>query len=213
MNRTKTALFIIICIIGLSLLFYFIPLNKIIGRLPFVNKFYNNTSIEVVTKNGRARVWINGKEEGETPLTIEDLPQGEYTLELQRVSSQESFYEKHSFTVDLSKNTSARIDMEIGPNSLLHGTILYYTPVKMNNKGKGYLNVTSNIDGAKIYVDKDFSNTDSITNLVLNSGQYEIVTTAPGYEDIKIPILLREGYQLNLKTYQFPIPVSFEEIQ
>ena len=161
------------------------PLSKIIGNLPFVNKFYNNTSIEIVAKNGRARVWINGKEEGETPLTIEDLPQGEYTIELQRVSTQESFYEKHSFTVDLSKNTSARIDMEIGPNSLLHGTILYYTPIKMNNKGKAYLNVVSNVDGAKIYVDKDFSSTDSITNLVLNSGQYEISVTASGYEDIK----------------------------
>lgn len=210
MKNVKTALFVIITIIGLSVLFYFMPLSKIIGNLPFVNKFYNNTSIEIVAKNGRARVWINGKEEGETPLTIEDLPQGEYTIELQRVSTQESFYEKHSFTVDLSKNTSARIDMEIGPNSLLHGTILYYTPIKMNNKGKAYLNVVSNVDGAKIYVDKDFSSTDSITNLVLNSGQYEISVTVSGYEDIKIPILLREGYQLNLKTYQFPVPVSYE---
>lgn len=213
MKSGKTALLIIVLIIVSSILFYFIPIKSLIGRLPFVNTFYNNTTIEVVSQHSKSKVWINGKEYGETPVTVENLPEGEYLVELQRITTEEAFYKKQSFNIELSKNTTARVDIEIGPDDNINGTILYYTPVKVVEKGKGHVTVISNIENAKIYIDKDLMDTKSIANHLLNTGQYEVKVYAHGYEAIEIPILVREGYQLNLKTFHFPIPILLEEEQ
>ena len=75
MKKIKTAIIIIVSIVVLSVLFYFFPPSKLIGKLPFLNRFYNNTTLEVVVQNGKAKVQINEKDEGETPVTIEDLPE------------------------------------------------------------------------------------------------------------------------------------------
>lgn len=210
MKKGKTALFVILFIVALCVLFYFVPMSKIIGRLPYINKFYNNTSIEIVTQNCTAKITINNKEYGETPLTVEDLPEGEYTIELERVTTESAFYNKESFTIELSKNTSARIDIEIGPDDIMHGTVLYYTPVKMSTDNEGYITITSNAENANIYINNEFTKKSSVSNLELKEDEYNIKITADGYEDITIPVLVRKGYLLNLKTYQYPIPVILE---
>lgn len=211
MKSVKTALLIIISIITLSVLFYFIPVKSLIGKLPIINKFYNNTTIEIITPNSKAKVWINGKEYGETPLTIQDLPEGEYLVELQRITTQESFYQNQSFNIELSKNTSARISIEIGPDDTLNGSILYYSRVKATEKEHGYITITSSAENAKIYIDNDLTNTQSIANLSLKTGEHQIKIYAEGYETVEIPVLIREGYQLNLKTFHFPIPIITKE--
>lgn len=211
MRSGKTAFLITIFVIALSIILYFFPLATLLGKLPFVNKFYNNTTIEIVSQNSKSKVWINGEEYGETPVTVEDLPEGKYLIELSRISSEEFFYQKQSFNIELSKNTSARIDIEIGPEDILQGTILYYTPVKTIIKGKGYITVTSNAEDAKIYIDKEFTDTSPLSNYALMDGQYQVKVTANGYEEIEIPVIVREGYQLNLKTYHYPIPIILEE--
>ncbi len=211
MKSGKTAILIIVLILVSSILLYFLPIKSLIGRLPFINTFYNNTTIEVISQHSKSKVWINGKEYGETPVTVQDLPEGEYLIELQRITSEESFYKKQSFNIELAKNTSARIDIEIGPDDNINGSILYYTPVRVVEKGKGYFTATSSVEDAKIYIDNDLMDTQPIANLLLNTGQYEIKIYANGYETIEIPILVREGYQLNLKTFHFPIPIALEE--
>lgn len=211
MKSIKTALLIIVSVIVLSVIFYFLPVKSLIGRLPLVNKFYNNTTIEIVTPNSKTRVWVNGKDYGETPVTIQDLPEGEYLVELERITTQESFYQKQSFNIELSKNTSARIDVEIGPDGTLNGSILYYTPAKATEKEHGYITVTSSVENPKVYIDKDLVNTQSVANLSLKTGQYQVKVYAEGYETVEIPVLIREGYQLNLKTFHFPIPIITNE--
>ena len=123
------ALIIIVFVLTLSVLLYFIPINRLIGKLPFINQFYNNTTLEILTKRGKARVWVNEKDYGETPTTIENLPEGTYLIELEKIEEGNSFYEKQTFQIELTRNTSARVDLEIGPDNLLHGIILYYTPI------------------------------------------------------------------------------------
>ncbi len=209
MKSAKTAIIVIVSILLLSVLLYFFSPGKIIGNLPFLNRFYNNTTIEIITQRGKAKVWINQKEYGETPLTIEDLPEGNYQIELQKITTEDAFYEKHTFNIELSKNTSARIDIEIGPNKLLHGTILYYTQARTSSK-TGYITITGNTGESKIYIDSEFRKNSPLTNLELNDGQYQVKVESEGYETIEIPIFVRQGYQLNLKTYQFPIPISLD---
>ena len=107
----------------LSVFFYFVPINKIIGSLPIIKRFYNNTTLEIVLQNGKAKIWIDGKEYGETPQEIENLREGEYTIELEKIASKDTFYKKQTFKIPLYKNTSSRIDLEIGPENILHGSI------------------------------------------------------------------------------------------
>lgn len=212
MKNRKTALIIAIAIIVVSIILYFLPLGTILANLPVINKFYNNTSIEIVTEKGKANVTVNGKDYGQTPSTIENLPAGKYTIELQKVADSDTFYQKQVFELELAKNTSARIDLEIGPESILNGTVLYYSEASSDKAGSGLLTVTSSAPNAKVYIDGKYTNEAPVSNLSLKDNQYQIKVTAQGYDDIEIPIFVRTGYQLNLKTYHFPIPVNFDTV-
>ena len=53
----------------------------------------------------------------------------------------------------------------------------------------------------------------TLTNLELNDGEYQIKVEAGGYQEIQIPVFVREGYQLNLKIYQFPIPIGSDTLE
>ena len=209
MKKFKTAIIIVVTIIFFSILFYFFPPKKYIGRLPFLNRFYNNTTVEVVTQRGKAKVWIDGKDQGETPVTIEDLPEGKYLIEIEKIAPKYTFYKKHSFNIELSKNTSARIDVEIAPEDLLHGTILYYTPMRTLSK-KGVLTVTTNSEESKVYIDNSFVNRSNLANIELGEGEHKIKIESDGYEEIELPVFVRENFQLNLKVYQLPIPISLD---
>jgi hypothetical protein len=212
MKKNKIALITIFLILTISILLYFIPINQLIGKLPFINSFYNNTTLEITTKAGVAKVWINGKDYGQTPASIEDLPEGSYLVELEKIVKEESFYKKHSFQIELTRNTSARIDLEIGPQDLLHGVIIYYTPIRTSSD-EGFLTVISNVNDARVFLDGEFLKVSPITNLGVREGQYEIKVLAPGHEEVKVPVLLQNNYVLNLKTFHFPIPVDFESIE
>lgn len=212
MKKNKMALIIIIFVITLSVLLYFLPLNRLIGSLPFINQFYNNTTLEILTKRGKARVWVDGKDYGETPTTIENLPEGTYLIELEKIEDGNSFYEKQTFQIELTRNTSARVDLEIGPENLLHGIILYYTPVRTSSQD-GFLTIISNVEDARIFLDSEFLKVTPITNLSLKENQYEVKVTASGHEEVAVPVLIRNNYALNLKTFHFPIPVSFDSLE
>lgn len=212
MRKIKTVLIVVATVIVLSVVLYFLPLNKVLSSLPLINKFYNNTTLEVIVEKGKANITINGKDYGQTPTTVENLPEGKYTVELSKITDSNSFYEKHTFEVELVKNTSARIDVEIGPESTLNGTILYYTEVSNISDDKGLLAVSSSATNAKIYIDKEYIGESPLSSLALRDNQYQIKVEATGYETIEIPVFVRKGYQLNLKTYHFPIPVNFDSV-
>jgi len=212
MKNRKTALIIAIAVIAISIILYFLPLGEILGNIPLIKSFYNNTSIEIITEKGKAQVVINNKDYGQTPTTIENLPEGKYTVELKKIAEDNTFYQKQIFEIELAKNTSARVDLEIGPENILNGTILYYTSVPHTAPGKGLVTITSSATDAKVYIDKEYIGTSPVTNLELKDYQYQIKVSAIGYEDIEIPVFVRAGYQLNLKTYHFPIPVNFDTV-
>jgi len=212
MKNRKTVLIIAIAIIAISITLYFLPLGKILSNIPLINRFYNNTSIEIITEKGKSQITINDKDYGQTPTTVENLPEGKYTIELKKIADDNTFYQKQIFEVELAKNTSARIDLEIGPENILNGTILYYSSVPNTTSGKGIVSITSSAVDAKVYIDKEYIGSAPVSNLTLNDNQYQIKVSAIGYEDIEIPVFVRAGYQLNLKTYHFPIPVNFDTV-
>lgn len=209
MKQNKTAILVVISVLLLSVLLYFVPIKNVFSRLPYINRFYNNTTLEITTPNSKANVWIEGKDYGETPVTVDDLPEGEYTIELEKITDEESFYKKQSFIMTLTRNTTSRLDVEIGPEDLLHGTIMYYTELK-STSGNGMLTVLSEDTESKVFLDEELLTNTPITNYELPEKEYDVKVVKNGYENIEVPIIIRNDYSLVLKTYQMPIPVIFE---
>ena len=211
MKKLKTVLIVILAIIATSILIYFLPTDGIANKIPFLNRLYRNTTLEVITINGKAKVYIDEKEYGETPLTINDLAPGEYNIELEKISDSENFYQKQSFTINLTKNTTSRMELEIGPAGILHGAILYYTPQNNLEKSHGEISILCDIENSKVYLDKEYIKKSPVIADILTAKEYELEITADGYDNLTIPLLVEEGYLLNVKTYLFPIPITFED--
>ena len=210
MKRTKTAFVIVASILILSILFYLLPLDLIVGRLPLIKNFYNNTVLSINIKNGEANVLINEKDYGETPVEVTNLPNGEYTIVLSKISDSKNYYTDHSFDIYLAQNTEGRIDMEIGPNNLLHGVIFYYTSIPKGTENTGLLTVTSSPLDADITLDGEFLSKTPLSGYQSTKGQYTVKMSKTGYEDIEAPVIVREGYHLNVKGFLFPIPLTLE---
>ena len=210
MKKLKTVLVIISSIIAISILIYFIPSDGLASHIPFLNRFYTNTILEVIAINGKAKVTIDGVEYGETPVTINELSPGDYTIELERIGNTETFYRKHTLSVKLTKNTTSRIEIEIGPAGILHGAILYYTPQNNLSAREGSISVLSDVEDSKIYLDEEYIKQAPVIAHKLTAKEYELEVVADGYEALTMPVLIEDGYLLNVKSYLFPIPIIFE---
>ena len=95
MNKIKTAIIVSLCIVLLSVFLFFVPLEGLFRNLPILRDFYQNTTLEISSPNGKATIKIDGKEYGETPASIKNLSSKTYRVELTRTSSQEGFYKTH----------------------------------------------------------------------------------------------------------------------
>lgn len=210
MKKSKTAIIIVLLILFFSIFFFFFPLNEVAKNLPIVKVFYRNTVLEVTSPNSKALVKIDGKEYGSTPVNITNLVAGEYQIEMIKESSSEGFYKPHIFNIWLTKNSTSRINMEIGPDDNLHGFELYYTEDNTGDVNMGKLTLTSNASDTKAYIDNEYINRTPITNHILNKGEYTIKMESEGYEDLEFPVVVSEGHILHIKGHQFPIPVSFD---
>jgi hypothetical protein len=210
MKKRKTALIIILSVLVLSILFSFVPINSLLSKIPLVKNLYNNTILSINLKDGEANVTINDKDYGETPVNVENLADGEYTVVLSKITDSEGFYEDHTFDINLTQNTETRIDMEIGPNNLLHGIVLYYSSIPKGTENTGLLTVTSTPLDADITLDTELLNKTPLSGHQLTKGQYTIKISKDGYEEVEAPIIVREGYHLNVKGYLFPIPLTLE---
>jgi hypothetical protein len=210
MKKLKTVLILIFSIVAISILVYFLPTENLFTKLPFSERFYRNTTLEIVTINGKAKVTIDGKDYGETPVNINELTPGDYNITLERISDAENFYQTETFNVKLTKNTTSRIEVEIGPAGIIHGAVLYYTEQNSLDKENGLLTILSDIEGSKIYLDGEYLKEVPVVAQTLSSKEYDLEVNAEGYENLEIPILIEEGYLLNVKTYLFPIPIIFD---
>lgn len=208
MKTLKTAIIIIAIVLVLSVILYFLPLDKIFQRIPLVGNFYANTTLEIVTPNGKANILIDDKEYGDTPNNIIDLVEGEYKLTL-RKEENETFYTPHTFDITLTKNTTTRVNIEIGPDENISGTILYYTPSIFSSKGK--ITITSNVEDSRVNLNKEYLKNTPVSELELDEGEYEITISKDNYESVTVPIIVRSGYTLNIKAYLLPIPITINE--
>jgi len=211
MRNFKTAIIVISSVLILSVLYFFLPTEKILQRLPFISEIYNNTSLTISSKKGKAEVKINNKNYGETPVSIDNLPEGSYTVELNKISAEENFYETSSFQVELFRNTESLIEIEIAPKGLQSGYVMYYTKSPGTTKEKGHITLAASPSISNIYLDDEFFSSNPANAVELKTREYQIRVSADGYEEIRFPVIIREGYNLNIRSYLLPIPITMEQ--
>lgn len=208
MKIIKTAIILLIILFLLSILFYFLPTEELLSRLPFVKDLYNNTSITINSKNGKAVVTVNGKDYGETPVTISNLAQGEFEITMTKVSEVKDFYSPKNIDFFLERGTEAIIDYEIGPDGIDSGYLLYYTKSSSSSSDSGFMTLTTTPEKADLYLDGEYFQKAPISTTSLNAKNYQITTKAQGHEDLTLPIIIRNGYNLNISISLYPIPTT-----
>ncbi len=208
MKKFKLPIIIFLILTVITIALVFIPESAIIRQIPFGEELYNNCKINVTSVNGKAEIKIDGKEFGQTNQEIEDLSPGLHKVELSRVTESKSFYNKRFYPVELAPGTESVIKVEIGPEDLTGGYILYYTEAT-TEQGKGLLTVTVDNYEGLIYLDDEYFGTSPIKAEEIDSSTYSIRIEGEGYEEVEIPtVKIEEGYNLNIIVYLMPIPIQ-----
>ncbi|HQG58026.1 MAG TPA: PEGA domain-containing protein [Candidatus Dojkabacteria bacterium] len=207
MKKAVLPIIIFLLFIGITILFIFVPPAAIINKLPFINKLTNNATLIVNTINSKANIKINEKDYGTTNQKISDLSEGIYSIKLDRITdSSNVFYDSATFTVELTNNTEAIINIEIGPDNIISGYLLYYTKAPKSLDDNGYITVTADKKDASISIESQQSEALPIQGKKLSSGEYNIVISKDGYESVEFPVIVRKDLNLNINAYLFPIP-------
>ena len=206
-NKLLTTSIILVILTGLSVLFFFVSPSDWISKISLLKGLNNNTSLLVKTKNGKLDVIIDGEEYGETPVELDSLATGKHTIQLTRISTQENvFYEPATILVEITNNTEAIVDIEIGASGSYSGYVLNYTNSPFGDN-KAYLTVDSN-SAAQAQLDGlDFGQTP--TNITeISEKEHKLKITAVGFEDLEIPIQGNKGHNLNVSAYLYPLPIN-----
>jgi hypothetical protein len=193
-------------LIGLALILHFVPFGNIKSNLFF---FQKNCTLTVNSRNGEARIYINGKEYGTTPQSVTNLSEGSYTVELERIAEEENIYTKQTFSLELHRNTEAVINIEIAPGNYKSGHVLYYTPMPQMATRMGAITVSSDVKNHNVWINNERISQDELILHQLNPDEYDIKIDGNGYESIEFPVIVREGYNLNIVAYLLPIPLAF----
>lgn len=212
----KNLVLIIISIVIVVLLSIFVfsqSTEEILSKFPIFKDLYQNTSLTITSINGIAEISINGTSYGETPLTLQELKEGQYEVTLKRTttSEKETFYKEHSFAVDLYQNTESVINIEIGPDDSLAGYIIYYTPSPNTSANEGFMTITSNQIDATILIDDETMGRTPLDLAKVTEGEYKIKLSKKGYETVEIPIIIRQGFNLNINAQLLAIPTNLSK--
>jgi hypothetical protein len=213
MNKTAkiTILIIITFTVIISAVFFTRRPENFLRDLPYFEDLYKNTNLTINSRNGTFEVKIEGEDYGQTPVEVNNLAEGQYRIELDRVTDNEnSFYEPQTFFIDLYRDTEAFVDLEIGPSDYKSGYILYYTPAPKSDSETGYLSVQSNASEAEIYIDNEYYSSLPIKVEEFAMGDYNLKIKEDGYEEVEVPIIIRDGFNLNVNTHLMPIPTDLK---
>ncbi|AEK73694.1 hypothetical protein GQS_09000 [Thermococcus sp. 4557] len=143
------------------------------------------TTLKVSSEPSGAKVYINGKYRGTTPLTLE-LSSGNYTVELSRTN-----YEDYTVNVTLETGETKTISATLTPKF-------------------GYLDAYSNPPGAEVYVDEDYLGTTPITDHKLPLGEHTIKVKMEDYKEYTKTINIELGKTTKVEATLSAIPATFK---
>lgn len=201
---------IFITLLIISVVLIFVRPKNFLSELPWINNYYSNSKLTVSSRTGILEVIVDDESFGDTPIESVELTEGKHEIKVRKIdSSGAQQFPESTFYVDLYKGTESVIDIEILPDGKYAGFILYYTKAPDSDNGKGFLTYSGTPTNANITLSGEVIEADKLKNYSINSGDYLMKINAQGYESIEIPLVIREGFNLNLKTQLMPIPINF----
>lgn len=213
MKKVLPILIIFLTFAVITIVLTFVPVQSLLKQTPLFGQIYNNTKLTINTPKSKAKITINDKDYGETNQVISNLAEGTYTVKLSRIvdeTNQTDFYQDKSFIVELLNDKEAIIDVEIGPAGQASGYVTYYS---VSPTSSGLISVKTSPEDENVFLDNDFISKAPFNARKLKASNYKLKTTAVGYEDIEIPIIVKDGFNLNVHTYSFPIPVNINKAE
>jgi len=147
--------------------------------------------VSISSNPAGAKVYIDGKEIGTTPIANYSMKAGTYTLKLIKDG-----YKEFSQNLTLnSSDTSKTVNIPLEKSSTTSTSTSSSTTTTPKT---GTLSVNSNPTGAKVYINNIYSGITPLT-LTLNTGTYTVKITKNGYLDYSETVNIRknERYSIN----------------
>ena len=155
----------------------------------------NNSLLQVETSGITARVYIDNKEIGETPLLAEKMAAGDYHLRIEAdLDSPFSKSVEFSKEISLSESHLTTVNWEFGPNeSFSSGDI------RIKQPGEG-LSITTNPVGSKVFMNGEELGSGPIT-VSPNTGIHMLRISKNGYYSRELELSIESGKHLSLEVF------------
>lgn len=168
-------------------------------------------SISVNSKEGNLRVFINDKEEGTTPLELNNLSPGSYKVKLVKDTNTPDFYTEFERAFDIEEGTQVVINWELGPsNEFSSGEIYFFKRNLDEQSDESTVSIIPHPDNASIYFDGAKQSGPPFVLDGIKEGRHKAKVEQDHFIDTEIDIQTKEGYDLFLEIRLFPLPVDIE---
>lgn len=153
-----------------------------------------------VTSEPKSKVYVNGKQVGQTPFRTSELKDmfeaGEYTVKLVPVAGDFQPFEQK---ITISPKVLTVIDRTFGPTGLESGSVISLK--KISDKKDAQISVVSFPDSAQVFLDNNLQGQTPITLKNITESDHEVRLTKEGYKDKISLIKTVLGYRLELLIF------------
>lgn len=188
MRKILFTLFVFLLAVGVfSIVVWLLILNKSKGALQ-------------VTSSPNAKVYLNDKLLGETPLCKCDLkdmiPQGDYTIKLVPVSGNFGSFEQK---ITIEPKILTVIDRSFAENGLDSTSIINLNQI--DDKKDAQVSITTFPQGAQVFIDNNLAGQSPLLLKNVKQADHELRFNKDGYKDKVIRIKVVLGFRLNAVIY------------
>ncbi|MFC1622300.1 PEGA domain-containing protein [Patescibacteria group bacterium] len=191
----------LLAILGIGLLVYFG--GELITSVGFLG---GNAAVSVDVTEGKAQVFINDEDMGETPFESEDVKPGSNKVTLRQGSRQ------YETTIEFLPKTNVGVFRDLGISEVFSsGQNIWFT----KDDPETVLRVTSEPAGASVYVDNTEIGKTPFTSNNLSEGDYDVRVEYPGFETQETRIKVQNDFTSNVqvKLYSMPVPSKIKPFE
>ncbi|MEK7595294.1 MAG: PEGA domain-containing protein [Patescibacteria group bacterium] len=166
------------------------------------DKLFGQSGISVETPKEEAQVYLDGKELGKTPLSLQTVKPGSHAVKVQKADGSGSAFEANLKFVPFS---TVVITQDLGiSNTFSSGQVFWFDPKDLSSK----INIVSEPSQATVYVDDTEVGKTPYSSSVLSDGGYDIKLIKDGFESQTARIKIQKDTKLNasFKLLLLPVP-------
>lgn len=187
----RKVLFVVFCL--LLAIFIFVIVLYLLSQRPQKGALQ-------VTSSPNAKVYINGKLAGQTPLCEcqpkDMLNEGIYTVQLIPVSGN---YEPFQTKVTITSKVLTVVDRTFAQAPLAQASIISLIPIE--NKNDAQISIVSFPSDASIFLDSNLEGNSPLLLKNITESDHEIKVIKDGYKDKIVRIKTVLGYKLEIVIY------------